>query len=492
MDHHRCLFGVVLCCVFQLKALRQVVVNLDRTQLPFAADGILDHEVELRTIEGSLAGLLMSVESLLLARLANSVLALLPDLVRADILLGVLGIAQRDLCIVVVEAEDAEDLEDDVDDSLELSLHLVGAHEDMCVVLCEGTHTCESVELTALLIAEDSTELSDAERQVFVRAWLACVDLTVMRAVHWLEHVLLILLRRVDRLEGILAVVGVVSRGDIEVFRADARSDDLLIVVRLEHATKQLLQAQTQLCALRQPDGQTLADAVGEHEEFHFLADLAVVTLLGLFKHDEILVEHLLLGEGDAVDTCHLLALGIAAPESTCYAGDLDSFDGTRAHQVRTTAEVCEVALGVCSDGTVSEILLNVLHLIFLSVSLKLLDGVGFGYLTSYDGLVFLGKFLHLLLDLGEVVFGDHLALRGHDIIEEAVLDSRAKAELYAGVELLQCLGEQMGRSVPEGVLALFVVELVKSDGCVLVDRTVQLGCLTIDPARYNVAGESR
>ena len=80
----------------------------------------------------------------------------------------------------------------------------------MCVVLCEGTHTCQSVELTALLIAEHSAELSDAERQILVRAWLASIDLAVVRAVHRLEHVLLILFRRVDRLEGILAIVGIV------------------------------------------------------------------------------------------------------------------------------------------------------------------------------------------------------------------------------------------------------------------------------------------
>ena len=57
--------------------------------------------------------------------------------------------------------------------------------------------------------------------------------------------------------------------------------------------------------------------------------DLSVVALLSLLKHFKIFIEHLLFREGDTVDTCHLLALSIATPESTSNAGYLDSFDST-------------------------------------------------------------------------------------------------------------------------------------------------------------------
>ena len=73
-----------------------------------------------------------------------------------------------------------------------------------------------------------------------------------------------------------------------------------------------------------------------------------MVAFLGLLEHDEVFVEHLLLREGDAVDTCHLLALGIAAPESTGHTGDLDGLDGTCGNKVRTTAEIGKMSLGVC------------------------------------------------------------------------------------------------------------------------------------------------
>ena len=87
----------------------------------------------------------------------------------------------------------------------------------MGIILSERAHTSESVELTALLITEHRAKLCYAERQVLIRAWLASIDLAVVRAVHWLEHVLFLWLRRMDWLESVLAVMGVVAGCDIEV-----------------------------------------------------------------------------------------------------------------------------------------------------------------------------------------------------------------------------------------------------------------------------------
>ena len=242
----------------------------------------------------------------------------------------------------------------------------------MSVVLGEGTNTCQAVKLATLLVAEHSTELCDAQRQILVRTRLACEHLAVVRTVHRLEHILLVLLRCVDRLESVLAVVSVVARCYVKALSADTRSDNLLIVVRLKHLAEHLLQAQTQLCTLSKPDRQTLTYTVREHEEFHLLTNLAMVALLSLLKHEEILVEHRLLRERDTVDTCHLVALCIATPESTCYACNLHSLDSTCVHQVRTTAKVGEVALCVCRNCAILEVFLDMLALVLLTISLEL------------------------------------------------------------------------------------------------------------------------
>ena len=67
-------------------------------------------------------------------------------------------------------------------------------------------------------------------------------------------------------------------------------SDNLLIAETLLNLTQVVLQAQTQLGTLWQPDGQTLTDLVREHEQLHLLTNLTVVALLSLLQHHEILI----------------------------------------------------------------------------------------------------------------------------------------------------------------------------------------------------------
>ena len=274
----------------------------------------------------------------------------------------------------------------------------------MCIILSKGTNTSQAVELTALLIAEYGTELSDTQRKILVRTRLTSVDLAVVRTVHWLEHILLILLRSLDRLECILAIVSIVTRCYIETLATDTWADNLLIVVRLQERTKQLLQTQTELCTLWQPDRKTLSYTLREHEEFHLLTDLTVVTLLSLFENYQVLIEHLLLREADTVDTGHLLALGITAPESTCHTCNLHCLDKTSVHQMRTTAKIGEIALGICGDGTILQVLLNMLALVSLTISLELSESISLSHLLANHRFVLFGKFHHLSLNLGEII----------------------------------------------------------------------------------------
>ena len=102
-----------------------------------------------------------------------------------------------------------------------------------------------------------------------------------------------------------------------------------------------------------------------------------MVALLGFFEHDEILVEHLLLGECDAIQALHLFACSITAPESTGYRGQLDGFDLAGVHKVRTAAKVGKCSLCVCRDGAVLQVLFNMLALVGLAVGGKLLQCVG-------------------------------------------------------------------------------------------------------------------
>ena len=65
-----------------------------------------------------------------------------------------------------------------------------------------------------------------------------------------------------DRLERILAIMGIVTRGDIETLRANMRRNNLLIPKAFLILTLVILQALTELCSLGEPDRQALTDFV--------------------------------------------------------------------------------------------------------------------------------------------------------------------------------------------------------------------------------------
>ena len=313
---------------------------------------------------------------------------LCPNLIRTDILLGVLWVAQGNLSLNVLEIEDGEHGLDDVHHTHELAFHLVGAAEDMGVILSERAHTGESVQLARLLVTIDGTKFGNAERQVFIRTGLPSENLTMVRTVHGLQHVFLSLLRSGDRTECIFRIVGVVTRCHIEVLTTNMRSDNFLITKILLDFAQHILQAETQVSSLWQPDGKTLTYTVGEHEELHLLANLAMVAFLGFLEHDEILVEHLFLGERNAIEALHLLALGISTPESTSHTGELHGLDETCGDKVRTAAKVGEVALRICGDGSVLEVLVDMLTLVGLPICGKLFQSIGLGHFATHNRLI--------------------------------------------------------------------------------------------------------
>ena len=71
----------------------------------------------------------------------------------------------------------------------------------MSIILCEAAHPRKPVKLAALLITVDRTEFREPQRQILVGTRLGPVYLTVVRAVHRLEQILLAFLRRMYRLE---------------------------------------------------------------------------------------------------------------------------------------------------------------------------------------------------------------------------------------------------------------------------------------------------
>src|SRR6266571_3469304 len=57
MDHKRPMLGAVFSDVSQIEPLRQIEVELNRTQLPWPPDSIVDQQVDLRAVKGAVTGI---------------------------------------------------------------------------------------------------------------------------------------------------------------------------------------------------------------------------------------------------------------------------------------------------------------------------------------------------------------------------------------------------------------------------------------------------
>ncbi len=159
---------------------------------------------------------------------------------------------------------------------------------------------------------------------------------------------------------------------------------------------------------------------------------------------------------------------------------------------MRTTTEVGEVTLCIGRDGAVLQVLFNVFTFVSLTVSSKLLQGIGLRDLMANHGLLLTSQFLHLGLNRSEVAFLDHLAFRQQHVVEETVLNGRAETKLYARIELLQGLGQQVGRGMPEGMLSFVVVKLVKRDFSIFHDGAVQFDGFSVNTTADDAACKSR
>jgi hypothetical protein len=155
VDGHWTLLLAVLVDVGQIEPFGQHdQIDLYRRGLPFATQGILDLDVDLRGIEGAVLGLeavgpVHRVEGGL-----DLGLGLLPQRGISDALVG-LG-SERELRL---EAEPAVDLVDLAEEGLDLVLQLVGPDVDVAVVLDEVADARKARERAGALVAVEPAEV---------------------------------------------------------------------------------------------------------------------------------------------------------------------------------------------------------------------------------------------------------------------------------------------------------------------------------------------
>lgn len=121
----------------------------------------------------------------------------------------------------------------------------------------------------------------------------------VPRTVHRLERPLPLL--NVE-LEHVVFVVGPVTGCLPDADIVHVRGLDLLVATLAVFRSQERLKGIENLCSVGQKEGATGGDFV-EEEQLLFLADSDVVTLLCLLEEFHMLMESLLVGEGNTTDT---------------------------------------------------------------------------------------------------------------------------------------------------------------------------------------------
>ena len=214
--------------------------------------------------------------------------------------------------------------------------------------------------------------------------------------------------------------------------------------------------------ALGQQDGQALADDVHGGEVFQLPAQLVVIPLQGFSLLLQIGVQLFLGGEGHAVDALQHLPVGVAAPVGAAGLGELEAvvLDPARGIQVRTGAEVGELALGVEGDDRVLRQVVDELHLVGLALGLHVGDGLGSGLLGALQVQALLADLLHLGLDLLQVLVGEGEG--GVKVVVPAQVDGGADGQLHLGPQTLDGLRHDVGAGVPIGLAVGFVFEGVE------------------------------
>ena len=236
VDHDGSVLGAVRAGVLEVEALGEVEVELDGRHLPGAAQRVLDLDGDLGSVERGATGIGYEVESGLARNLGERVGRDLPGLVVAD---GLLGIPRRQLQVEVVETVIAEQIEHEGQQRAQFVAHLLTSAVDVCVVLSEPSGAGQSVDHARLLVAVDSAELEEAQREFAIRASARIEDQVVHRTVHRLQVVVLsrlahraVVVELGVELHGRVHAVGVpieVSRHLEQVALGDVRRVDELI-----------------------------------------------------------------------------------------------------------------------------------------------------------------------------------------------------------------------------------------------------------------------
>src|SRR5205823_3842399 len=239
-------------------------VDLVGRQAEFAANRVLDLDIEFWSVEGRFARRFDKWVPTGAQRLTGGVLSPLPDGgVAHPLVAGV--IPQGEPKIEIRNAEGAIDLKDQLDHALEFLIQLIGPAENVCVVDGEGAHPNQARNLPRLLIPVDRAQLGNPHRELAEAVSLSLEDTDVMRTVHGPQLPLLLLHLR-GGVHGI-AIALEMTADLVNVEPGDVRRLDVLVALPPLEAEDELLHLTPDGGAFGRQQRQPAANHLVDQEE---------------------------------------------------------------------------------------------------------------------------------------------------------------------------------------------------------------------------------
>ena len=127
MHHQRLVAAAVFANVFEAETARQIEIELHGGELPGAADGVDELDINLGAVEDGFAGNVFVGDALAVESFGERALGVFPLLDGAGVIFGMLGIAGGELDFVAVEAESVEDGLDEVEAACDFGFDLFTA-----------------------------------------------------------------------------------------------------------------------------------------------------------------------------------------------------------------------------------------------------------------------------------------------------------------------------------------------------------------------------
>ena len=276
----------------------------------------------------------------------------------------------------------------------------------------------ETEQLTTLFIAVTCTVFCKTERQFPVTTVFSRKYFVVMRAVHGLEVVFNPF--KFHRWIHALLVIRKVTTGDVKAFLGNMWRHHTLVSGSSFRFLCQPLQFFNNDRTVGHPQGKAWSYIVIKGENTQLFAEFSVVSFLGLFQHQDMIIQFFLVRKTYSINTGKLLVLLIPFPIGTGDRSKLDGLDQACMRDVRATAEIGKCTLGIKTDFSICETLQQI-QFVFIPFFGKIGDGIILGNLLANENIILFGQLSHLFFKIGQFLFRYCFAAKIHVIIKAPV-----------------------------------------------------------------------